>query len=86
MVQGRFKSGHYRRVQRKLPGNRTTTQFKEGKPSQPHCGRCGKALHGIARMTKVEAQHAPKTAKRPQRPFGGALCSACMRIAIIEKL
>jgi len=86
MVQGKFKSGHYRRVHVKVPGGRTLLKFKEKKPQQPHCGECGKPLPGIPRMFRAEAKNATKTKKRPQRPFGGVLCSSCTRKRIIAQL
>jgi large subunit ribosomal protein L34e len=85
MVQGKFKSGHYRRVQRKVPGGRTVQRYEEGTPKAPHCAGCGQQLHGIPRMSVVAAKNAPKTTKRPQRPYGGVLCSACMRAKLIEQ-
>ncbi len=85
MVQGKFKSGRFRRVQRKVPGGRTAHRFEEARPKQARCGACGKVLHGIPRFRVSEARHSPKTAKRPERPYGGALCSACMRAKIVKE-
>jgi large subunit ribosomal protein L34e len=85
MVQGKFKSGHYRKVQRRLPGGSTQQHYEERTPRQPHCAACGTVLHGIPRMSNVEAKNSPKTTKRPERPYGGMLCSACMRVKIVAE-
>ncbi len=85
MVEGKFKSGRFARTHVKVPGGRTVPRFTERTPRQPHCSGCGAPLHGIPRMRRVEAKNAPKTAKRPERPYGGVLCSACMRKRIVEQ-
>jgi large subunit ribosomal protein L34e len=79
MVQGKFKSGRFRKVQRKVPGGQTKQHFRERKPKQATCGETGEKLHGIPRMSATEAKNAPKSEKRPQRPYGGALSSRAMR-------
>ncbi len=86
MVQGKFKSGHYRRVHVRLPGGTTELKFKERTSKQPHCADCGRPLPGIPRMNTTEAKNAAKTQKRPERPFGGVLCSPCLRKRMTEQL
>jgi len=85
MVQGKYKSGRFARKHVKVPGGRTVPRFEERRPKQAHCTGCGKTLPGIPRMTRVEAKNSPKTAKRPERPYGGQLCGACMRQKIIAQ-
>jgi len=85
MVQGMFKSGRFARVHVKVPGGRTVLRFNERKPKAPHCATCGLALAGIPRMTRVEAKNSSKSSKRPERPYGGQLCSACMRAKIVAQ-
>lgn len=85
MVEGKFKSGRFARKHVKVSGGRTVLRFEERTPRQPHCSGCGRVLPGIPRMSRAEAKNSPKTTKRPERPYGGVLCSACMRAKIIEQ-
>ena len=85
MVGGAFKSGRFARKHVRVPGGRTVLRFEERTPKQAHCSECGKVLPGIPRMSRVEAKHSPKTAKRPERPYGGVLCSACTRARIVAQ-
>lgn len=85
MVEGKLKSHRFRRVQVKVPGGKTVQHYLNRTPKQVQCGGCGKPLHGIPRMTRTQAKNASKSLKRPERPYGGVLCSACMRQKIIEQ-
>lgn len=79
MTKPRYRSRTFRRVYVKLPGNRVTIHYKKRKPSKAHCGNCGKPLSGIPRDRPLRIRNLPKTMKRPERPYGGVLCSSCMR-------
>lgn len=79
MPAGRFKSRTFRRVFRRTPGARTSLQYRKRKPSKAKCGLCGALLSGVPRERSFKMMRLPKTAKRPERPFGGVLCSKCMR-------
>lgn len=85
MVRGMFKSGSHRKVHVKTPGGRTAIQYRKRKPSKAVCGACGVDLKGVPRERPYKMQNMPKTAKRPERPFGGVLCSKCSRKFSIEK-
>jgi len=73
------KSRSLRRVFKKLPGNKVTIHYEPRAPSKPKCAVCGKPLAGVARVRPYKAQTMAKTQKRPERPYGGNLCSACAR-------
>lgn len=79
MPAGRFKSRTFRRIPRKTPGGRVSLQYRKRKPSKAVCGKCGALLAGVPRERPFKMMNMPKSAKRPERPFGGVLCSACMR-------
>jgi len=85
MPAGRFKSRTFRRVHVKTPGGETKLQYKKRKPSKAICGSCGKTLSGVPRERPYKMQRLSKTQKRPERPYGGVLCSSCSRKKIIEK-
>ncbi len=83
------KPGHrsrtLRRVFVKTPGGETKLMYKKRKPAMGKCSSCGAVLKGVARERPVKMQNMPKSKKRPERPYGGVLCSACMRKKIVDR-
>ncbi len=79
MPRGMFKSRTFRRIFKKLPGGTTKLRYEQRKPQVAHCGRCGAQLHGMPRVRAQVLATMPKSQKRPERPFGGVLCSRCLR-------
>ena len=79
MPRGMFKSGRLRKIFVKAPGGKTNIQYKQRKPSKAKCGACGKVLAGVPRELPAKMANMPKTAKRPERIFGGVLCSQCTK-------
>ena len=82
MKQERSRSR--RKVFVKTPGGRLKVHYRQKKPKKLTCSECGQELHGIPRLIKSKFKNLPKTKKRPQRPYGGVLCSKCSRKKIIE--
>ena len=74
-----------RQVFVKVPGGRTVIHFKKKKPGKAHCAECGSVLAGVPRESSLKMKNMAKTAKRPQRAFGGVLCSKCARKKIIDQ-
>ena len=83
MVEGRLRSRTFRRVFVRTPGNRVTMHYRRRKPNFAQCRDCGARLKGVPRGLPFELKNMPKTAKRPERPFGGILCSSCSRKVIV---
>lgn len=79
------RSRSFRRVHRKVPGGKTSLHYKKKKPGKAKCGRCKGVLKGVARERPYKMANMPKTKKRPERPYGGVLCSKCMRELFKEK-
>ena len=79
MPESRYRSRSYRRVHKKTPGGKTVLRYKKKKPSKHVCAKCGQLLHGVPRGRPYEIRKLSKTKKRPNRPFGGYLCSECAR-------
>mgnify|MGYP002818820958 CR=1 FL=1 len=79
MPRGMHKSRTLRRVYRKAPGGAVKLHYRTRKPKGASCGSCGTTLKGVPRERPKKMMNMPKTAKRPERPFGGVLCSKCMR-------
>jgi large subunit ribosomal protein L34e len=85
MVSGHLKSRTYRRVFRRVPSGRVVLRYEKRKPKKAVCGSCGALLKGVPRARPYVMRNMPKSAKRPERPFGGALCSACMRKKMVAR-
>lgn len=84
--EGKTKSRTFRRVFVKTPGGRTVLQYRRRKPSKAHCANCGNVLSGVPRELPFKMRQMGKTKKRPERPYGGMLCSRCMRLKIKESI
>lgn len=85
MLAHKLKSRSLRRVKRKVAGNRVAIHYEQRKPKKAHCAKCGAELLGVPRGTVSQIGKLSKSEKRPQRPFGGNLCSKCMREVMINK-
>lgn len=85
MTEGKHKSRTYRRIHKTTPGGKRIIHFEKRKPKIAHCAMCGATLKGVPREVPYKMQNMPKTMKRPERPFGGVLCSRCSRLKIIEE-
>ena len=79
MPANRFRSRSYKRVHKNTPGGENVLRYKKKKPSKHVCAECGAVLHGVPRGRPYEIGKLSKTAKRPNRPFGGYLCLSCAR-------
>ena len=85
MASGKLKSRSVRIVKKRDP-TKTTTHYVRRKPSKAQCAGCGVYLHGVARAASSKISNMPKTKKRPERPYGGVLCSKCSRKTILSKI
>ncbi len=80
----RFKSRSKKLKYVKTPGGRTKIHYKKKKPSKAKCAECGKQLAGTLRKHPSKMKNISKNSKRPERPYGGYLCSDCMRKKIVK--
>jgi len=79
MVKPKLRSRSKKRRKVKTPGKRLVTHYKKKKAGIARCAVCKNPLHGVPRLNPDEMGKLPKTKKRPERPYGGNLCSKCMR-------
>jgi len=86
MATRALRSRSFRKVKVKTPGSKVTIHYKKKKPSKAHCGMCGAVLPGVLSDREVVMRTTPKSLKRPERPYGGVLCSSCSRSKIKEKV
>lgn len=85
MPSGKHKSRTLRKVFVKTPGGNNKVHYRKRKPARAKCAGCGAVLASVPRELPAKMANLPKTAKRPERPFGGVLCSTCMRMMMKEK-
>ncbi|MBI4448695.1 50S ribosomal protein L34e [Candidatus Woesearchaeota archaeon] len=85
MVRGKEKSGTYKRVMRRTPGGKSVLRFLRRNPAKAQCGKCAADLAGVPRKRPRELSRLARTQRRPQRMFGGVLCTKCSRREIITK-
>ncbi len=79
------KSKTLRKVKVRTPGKKTVTHYKKRQPGKATCTMCGDVLKGVANERPFRMKNIPKTKKRPERPYGGVLCSRCTRKTIVAK-
>ena len=78
------KSHTLAKKQVRTPAARVVTHHKERKPKQAVCAGCGAKLKGVPRGRPADIRATSKTQRRPERPYGGVLCSTCTREKLKE--
>jgi len=78
MVKPMLRSRSRKKVKKRVPGGRTVTHFREGKPKRKVCGRCGKQLSGVPSAVSSVMRNLAKSEKVPTRPYAGVLCPDCV--------
>lgn len=78
------RSRSLRKIYVKVTG-KTTIHYKYRKPKNAKCGECGAVLKGVPRERPYKMRKMAKSKKRPERPYGGTLCSKCARKLFVEK-
>ncbi len=67
------------RVAVRTPGGRTVYHYKHKRHSPARCMRCGAKLNATPTGPRSIMAKIPKSQRRPNRPYGGNLCSSCLR-------
>lgn len=78
MPRPMYRSRSLRRVSVRLPGGETVIHYEKRRPGPARCAICGRPLHGVPRLRASELRRLPKTAKRPERIYGGVICPSCL--------
>ncbi len=79
MVQRSLRTRNLKRRKTRTPGNRLVIHYRGKKHGKAICAICKRPLHGVPNLKSSSMRKLPKTKRRPERPFGGSLCSSCMR-------
>jgi len=85
MVRPALRSRSLKRRKVRTPGGVSKTHYRKERPSPAVCANCKKPLHGVPRERPIAFGRISRSNKRPERPFGGNLCSACMRQRIKDQ-
>ena len=85
MPAPRYRSGSFKKIYKRGPGNKTLMHYRRKKPSKAKCASCGITLNGVPRGRPHEIAELSKTEKRPERPYGGYLCPKCLKRLMIER-
>ena len=86
MVRPALRSRSFKRKKIKTPGGELRTHYRKEKPSPAVCANCKKPLHGVPRERPIDLGQFSRSKRRPERPYGGNLCSACTRQRIKAKV
>ena len=78
MPRPHHRTRSLRKIHVRLPGGETVVHYEKRRPGPARCAICGRPLNGVPRLRPVELRKLPKTAKRPERPFGGMICHECL--------
>ncbi|NOZ59060.1 MAG: 50S ribosomal protein L34e [Euryarchaeota archaeon] len=76
------RSRSLKRVAKRTPGGRLVFHFRKKRPGYAKCAICKRELHGLPRGRSSEVRRLPRSRRRVSRPYGGYLCSSCMRAEI----
>lgn len=77
MVRPSIRSGK-RKLYKTISGKYIWRSIRK-KANAHKCAECKKPLPGMPRGSRVEIRRLSKTQRRPERPYGGQLCSPCTR-------
>ena len=85
MPRGSRRSRSLRRIYVKT-SKQTKLVYAKRAHSKAHCAKCGAVLKGVKTGPAYKMSKLAKTERRPERPYGGMLCSRCTRLKIKEQL
>ncbi|MEM0004500.1 MAG: 50S ribosomal protein L34e [Desulfurococcaceae archaeon] len=86
MPRPMYRTRSWRRIIRRAPGGETVTMYEKRKPSKAKCAICGAELHGVPALRPSQLSKLAKTEKRPERPYGGYVCSRCLTRGLKEAI
>ncbi len=82
MVRPGLRGKPYKLV--RTPGGGLVRRPVEFKRGEAKCAWCHEELHGTPVPSKAEMRKIPKSSRRPERPYGGYLCSRCLKSGLVR--
>ena len=86
MTRPALRSRSFVRKKIKTPAGTLRTHYTKRRPSPTICATCKKPLHGVPRKRDIDVAGLTNSQRRPERPYGGNLCSRCMREKIKSRI
>ena len=74
MPRPRYRTKSLRKVNVRTPGGKNVIHYEKRNKGWYKCALCGRPLAGVPREPKKYA----KSSRRPERPYGGYLCTKCL--------
>ena len=75
-----------KKVKVRAPSGKITIHQRKEKPKVAKCANCKSPLHGMPRLLSNEFRKLSGSERRPDRPYGGHLCSDCTRDTFREQV
>ncbi len=85
MVRRSLRSKSLRKIYVKTTSG-TKIHFKKRPGALPKCGCCKTTLIGIKKRFSYKNKSINKCNKKVNRPYGGNLCSQCMRVEMKRRV
>ena len=86
MPAGKEKSRSLRRKKIITPGTRLATRYTRRPSKRSRCRVCGNVLNASKTLTRKRSNSLSRTERRPERPYGGAICGVCLRVGITKAI
>ncbi|RMF89678.1 MAG: 50S ribosomal protein L34e [Methanobacteriota archaeon] len=83
MVAPRLRSRSLVKKRKTTPGGRRVVHYRKKPSAYARCAGCRRTLLGVPRKDVKKLTRSQRT---PSRPYGGNLCSRCMRRVLKEKI
>ncbi|MBI2542618.1 MAG: 50S ribosomal protein L34e [Candidatus Aenigmarchaeota archaeon] len=74
-----------KKVKRRVTSGKVRIHVKREKTALHRCANCKGILHGMKRLMQSRVRKLAKSDRRPDRPYGGYLCSNCTRELFRER-
>lgn len=75
-----------KKVKRRTPSGKINIHKKREKPALAKCANCKKPLQGVPKLVSSQMRKLAKTKRRPEKPYGGYLCTSCSRELFRERI
>ncbi|GCC11379.1 50S ribosomal protein L34e [archaeon] len=86
MVEPRYRTSSVKPRAKRTPGGKVVVHYEKKRVKAPKCARCGRRLEGMKILRPKVLKRVNKSKKKVNRPYGGYLCSSCMRQEIKAKV
>lgn len=75
-----------KKIKKRIPSGKSVIRRGKKRPAYTKCAECGAQIHGMPRLKPSKLKKIPKSKRVPNRPYGGNLCSSCMRNELKKKV